>query len=310
MTTHKMMFDPTHEPVWSPDRVATIDEILDYAERNYAFHSIGVCPGPKAMMRELVQVLSDGRGNTDYASVTLDQAVEAAFDNLDAAVDYGLHGLRNDAAAFSLWPKMARAYEQIAAIVEAWPSIDLPQVATLRETMRTHSRTLLNRTYLARELWRVSRESVYADMYRQCGRGLAGLYGASDLDVLLAPVWTREHRRTEAMLRDILRSRFGIADETSERFVQNLSGCIMDFLLREQAVLRTAAAVQIDINRLLGRDPPERVLCAADLGVHNLMTGFDSHRLPYLIDELERLLGIHISLDTDSLTVSRQNAEA
>jgi hypothetical protein len=84
----------------------------------------------------------------------------------------------------------------------------------------------------------------------------------------------------------------------------------MDFLLREQAVLRTAAAVQNDINRLLGREQPTRALSATDLNVHNLMQGFDPDRLPYLIDELERLLGIHIALDMDHLTITRRDAAA
>jgi hypothetical protein len=195
-------------------------------------------------------------------------------------------------------------------MVEASPSIDTPQFAVFRESMRMHSETLLNRTYLAREAWRVSREGVYADMYHQCRRGLAGLSGAPGLDVLLTPVWTSVHRQTEAKLQDILRSRFGLVGETSKRFVLDLSGCIMDFLLREQAVLRTAVAAQNDINRLLGREPPKRMICAADVNLHNLMHGFDPDRLPYLIDELERLLDVHIDLDMDSLAISRRDAAA
>ena len=34
------------------------------------------------------------------------------------------------------------------------------------------------------------------------------------------------------------------------------------------------------------------------------------HRLPYLIDELERLLGIHIDLDMNSLKITRRDATA
>lgn len=311
LTMHQMLLIPIGEPAWSPHQVVTVDQILDYAERNYSFHSgHGVCAGPKVMVRELIQVLLDGRGNTDYASVPLKPAVQAALDDLDAAMDYGLHGLRAYAAVFSLWPVMTRAYEQLAETVEAWPTTSIPWVTALRESMEAHGRTLLKRTYLAHEGWRASREDVYADMYQQCGYGLTGLDGAPGLDTLLAPVWTDAHRQTEAELQRILRSRFERVDDTSETSVRDFSASVMDFLLQEQAVLRTAAAVQNDINRLLGREQPTRALSAADLNVHNLMQGFDPDRLPYLIDELERLLGIHIALDMDHLAITRRDAAA
>lgn len=310
MTVHQMLFNPMNEPSRSPHQAVAIDGILDYAERNYSFHSAhGVCAGPRAMVRELIEVLLEGCGNTDYAAVPLEPAVQFAFDNLDAAIEYGLHGLRAHAALFSLWPVMARAHEQIAETVEAWPLIDTPMVAALREGMRTNRR-LLKGTFLVHEKWRAGRENVYADMYQQCGRGVTGLGGAPGLDVLLAPAWTGVHRQTEAQLQDILRSRFELVDGTAEALVLDLSGCVMDFLLREQAVLRTAVAVQNDINRLLGREQPKRALSAADIDVYNLMQGFDPNRLPYLIDELERLLGIHIEIDTDSLTITRRNTAA
>ncbi len=309
MTTHQMLFIPISEPSWSPHQAVTVDQILEYAERNYSFHSShGVCAGPRAMVRELIQILLEGGGSADYASLALEPPVQAAFDNLDAAIDYGLHGLRAYAAVFSLWPVMTRAYEQIAETVEAYSLLDTPPLAALRESMRAHGSALLKRTYLAHERWRLIREDVYADMYEQCGRGVTSFNGAPGLDVLLVPVWTDVHRRTEAKLQDILRSRVDITNETSEAFVRDLSDCIMDFLLREQAVLRAAAAAQGDINRLLGREQPNRAISAADINVHNLMQGFDPDRLPYLIDELERRLGIHIDLDMNSLTITSLDA--
>ncbi|HJS85227.1 MAG TPA: hypothetical protein VJ779_07180 [Acetobacteraceae bacterium] len=304
MTMHRMLFDPANEPTRPPHQGVTVDDILDYAERNNSFHSThGVCAGPGAMVRELIQILLEGRGSADYAHVAFEPAVQAAFDDLDAAIDYGFHGLRAYAAVFSLWPMMARAYEQIAATVEAWPSADAPVVAALREGMRAHCEALL-RTNLAHERWRADRGGAYADMYCQCGRGLAGLADAPGLDALLTPVWTSAHRQTEAELQDILRSRFDGASETSEAFVQNLSARVMDFLLREQAVLRTGAAVQSDINRLLGREQPKRAIRAADIKVYNVMLGPDLDHLPHLIDELERLLGLRIELDRNSLTIA------
>jgi hypothetical protein len=310
ITMHKMLFNPFVEPCWSPHRLVTTDEIFDYAERNYAFYSTGVCPGPRTMVRELIQVLLEGRGNTDYASVPLELPVQAAFDDLDAAIKYGFHGLRAFAALFSLWPVMTRAYERMAEIVEAGPPINMPHFSAFRESVCTHGRMSVKRTYLAHESWRASREDVYADMYHQCGRGLSGLFDAPGLNVMLAPVWTTENRQIEAKLQEILRNRFGLMGETSKPFVQDLSGCIMDFLLREQAVLRTAVAAQNEINRLLGRAPPKRVFCAADVNVHSIMLGLDQNGLPYLIDELERLLDVHIHLGMGGLTISMRDTAA
>jgi hypothetical protein len=310
MTMHQMLFFPPNEPTRPTHQSVTIDEILDYAERNHSFHSdYGVCAGPKAMVRELIQVLLEGRGDTDYALVPLEPAVQAALDDLDAAIDYGLHGLRAFAAVFSLWSAMARAYGQITATVEAWPSINTPTMVALRESMEAQREPLLG-TYLAHEEWRTSREDVYADMYRQCSRGVTGLGGEPGLDVLLAPAWTSVHRQTEAALQGILQSRFELVDETSEAFGLDLSARVMDFLLREQAVLRTATAIQIDINQLLGREQPTRAINAAQINVYNLMQNFNLKRLPYLIDELERLLGVQIDLDMDSLTITRRDVAA
>jgi len=305
MTMHQMLLIPIVEPSWLPDQRVTVDEILDYAERNYSFHSShGVCAGPRAMVRELIEVLLEGRGNADYASVALEPAVQAAIDDLDIALDYAFHGLRVYAAVFSLWPAMTRAYERIAAAIDAWPAIDTPGVAALREAMQSHVGTLLKGTYLAHENWRASREDVYADMYSQCGRGIAGFADAPGLDVLLAPTWTAKAWQTEAALQDHLRRRFALTAGTSEAFIRELSTGIMDFLLREQAVLRTAAAAQCHVNQLLGRDPPRRAIHAADINVHNLMQGADPGRLPYLVDELERLFGIQIDLDSTRLTIT------
>jgi hypothetical protein len=304
-----MLYLPVSEPTVPPHQVTSIDEILDYAERTYSFHSPhGVCGGPKAMVREFMQVLLEGRGSKDYTSVTLEPAVQAAVDDLDAAIDYGFLGLRASAAVFSLWPAMARAYECIAQIVGAWPSVGTASFATLREGMRANSESL-KRTAFAHETWRASHDSAYAYTYQQCGRGIPGLAGASGLDVLLAPAWTSEHRQAEAELQDILRSRFELVGDASEALVLDLSHCIMDFLLRGQQVLRTAVTAQNDINRLLGRERPKRPFSAADIDVYFLIQG-ESDRLPYLIDELERLLAIDIDFNVDRLVIARRDPAA
>ena len=147
-------------------------------------------------------------------------------------------------------------------------------------------------------------------MYQQCGRGITGLASAPGLDVLLAPAWTTRIGRLKSSFRTFCAAISNWWMKHSKQFVLDLSARIMDFLLREQAVLRTATTVQTDINRLLGREQPKRAISAADINVHNLMQGFDPERLPYLIDELERLLDIHIDLDMDILAITRRDAVA
>jgi hypothetical protein len=306
LTAYQMLYVPIGEPTTQPNQITTIEQILDYAERTYSFHSdYGVCGGPKSMVREFMHVFLDGEGSKDYASVAPEPPVQAALDGLDAAIDYGLLALRANAAVSSLWSAMARSYERIAETVAAWPSINTPTFAAFRESMRAH-RALLKKTSLAHEMWRASYENAYAYSYRQCGRGITGLADAPGLDVLLAPAWTSSHRQVEAELQGILRSRFKLVGEAADALVLDLSECIVDFLLRGQQVLRTGVDAQNNINRLLGRERPNRLMSVADLDVHFLIQG-NPDRLPFLIDELERLLAIDIDINVDCLRITGWN---
>jgi hypothetical protein len=309
MTMHQMLFLPGAEPTRAPSEAVTVDQIIDYAERNYSFHSEhGVCAGPSAMVRELIQVLLEGRGNTDYSSVTLVPAVQTAVDDLDAAIDYGLLGLRVHAVAFSRFPMMGRAYEDIAGLVDRLPMNSGAWLAAFRHRMQG-LRSLLKTTYLAHEDWRISREAAYAEIYQQCGRA-AHCGEGPGLDRLLAPSWTEADRRTETALRSILRSQGAPQDEASEALVHELSARIMDFLLREQAVLRAAATAQHLVNRHLGRKQPDRVLTTADLNVHGFTREPPADHLPNLTNELERLLGLHLAVDANGLVIARRDVVA
>jgi hypothetical protein len=258
------------------------------------------------MVRELLQVLLEGRGNADDTSVPLPPAVQAAFDDLDPAIDYAFHGLRAFATVFSLWPAMAKAYEQIIAAVNTLPAAATPLTVALRESMAAVSELLPN-TYLGDETWRASRQYVYADMYQQCGKGLTGTDMSPKLDILVAPVWTDAHRKTEARLQKILRSRLEPVDETLEAFVQDLSACLMDFLLREQSILRAATSVQDQINQLLGREQPVRTFNAVDINVYNLMQDITLKPMPYLIDEMERLFDCQIDIDMNQVAITARD---
>src|SRR6185437_6536106 len=296
-------FIPVGEPVIPPTTPITIDEILDYAERNHSFHSdYGVCAGPRMMVRELLQVLIEGRAKTDYASVELDEPLENAFADLEAALDYALLGLRAYASVFSLWPAMTRAYERLAEIAARHPDRGNALVEAMTQRLHQHLDSVRNRTLLGSEEWRVDREQVYADMYDRCGDGIAGERSGPSLIECLAPVRSSNHAATEHQLEEVLARRLG----NTGILPHALAVEIMDFLTREQAVLRTATDVQEKINLLLGRTAPSQPFSAAEIDVHNLLLGAESRRLPYLVDELEDLFGIQIVLDPSTLAVKEQ----
>ena len=305
MTMHQMLFIPIGEPTTLPDAPVTAVDILDYAERNYSFHSEhGVCAGPRAMMEEFLAVLLEGMPARNADGVVLDPAVEAALADVEAAIDYGLLGLRAYAAVFSIWPVMTRAYERLWSAITAWQAAGAPaRVDALVEHLRSIMESLRESTYLGTEQWRVDREQVYADMYYQCGRGL-GLDEASDtLTYALASRRDGPLQAISQQLQDILARHFAI-DATSDRsHLHDLVDCIVEYIGRERAMLGVASDVQTHINRLLGRTPPQLPFQASQVDIHVLLQGRDVREVPNLGDELERIFGIDVTIERDRVEI-------
>ena len=76
----------------------------------------------------------------------------------------------------------------------------------------------------------------------------------------------------------------------------------MDYLRQEQAIVRAAGAIQQRINGILGRTQPVRPFTAAAIDLFNQMQG-DVIRLPYLVDELEKVLALHIVVTADTIEI-------
>ena len=95
----------------------------------------------------------------------------------------------------------------------------------------------------------------------------------------------------------------GNQEQPSEALVA-VNHTLMDYLRRTRAVLREATRVQEPINALLGRAGPGRELTATDLDQHNRLQGRTARRVPYLPDELQTLLGVHIVVTASQLTVT------
>jgi hypothetical protein len=83
-----------------------------------------------------------------------------------------------------------------------------------------------------------------------------------------------------------------------------MHACLMEFLRRTQAILRVACETQRRINALLGRTPPLRPFDAADINIHIGLRGDTGARPPYLLDDLEDILGIRITLDEGRMVIS------
>jgi hypothetical protein len=308
MIMHHMLFTPTYGPTLPPDAPMTSAEIYAYAERNYVFHSgHGVCAGPRAMIEKFLNVLMDGQPVEGTELVALDAPVHVALEDLNPAFDYGLYGLQAHAVMFSLWPVMSRTYEQLWTLVEAWSGDESETFIAFRERLQSNVRSLRTKTLLATEEWRVSRERVYADMYAQCASGLGTPSSGATLAERIAPVWAAHHADAADQLRAVLRRRFCSTVATDSPKLESLVAGLMDYFRQEQAIVRAACEIQQHINRLLGRTPPTRPFNASDIDIYNRMDG-DVEGLPYLVDELEKMLGLRIVVTQDAIEISDRMA--
>lgn len=309
MTMHQMLFVPIGEPAMSALAPMTSEEILDYAERNYSFHSeTGVCAGPKIMVREFLSVLVDGVLPKSAEGFIFDQAVVAALADLPSAFRYGLRGLRAHAAIFSIWPAMTRSYDVLARIADGGVEDGLSGFAPFQARMQELSHHMRTATYLAEEDWRRDRESVYADMFEMSGRGLG-------LPETETPFLARLSSRVDASVDGFaarldmqLSARFDI-DVAHPRIVA-LSDALVDFCLAAQARIRLGCDEQASINDALGRSPATRAFSAADMDVFNLLQGRETRRLPFLLDEAPRLFGIRLYINSDAIDFVPEEAEA
>jgi hypothetical protein len=313
MVMHQMLFVPIGEPTVPATTQVGSEQILAYAERNYSFHSEhGVCAGPQAMVAEFLAVLLDGHVPAGNDAVVLEPEVARALHDLDPAVDYAMTALQAHAAAFSLWPRMARTYEQLLPLVQAWAEIGTPGVRELHRRVQTHVSRVQQDTYLAQEAWRVSREQVYGDMYDQCGLALQDGRTAAQAPLaeqLLAP----PHAGADTFqhdLADVLRRQLGRADGHDEHHLQAVAHRLADYGHQVQQLLRVACEAQTRVQRLMGRATPQRPFSSADLDLYNQLQGQATRRMPDLLAELGPLLGQPITVDVHGLHIGETPAMA
>lgn len=307
MVMHHMLFSEDLEPALPLHAPMSAAELYAYAERNEIFISDhGVCAGPRAMIEEFLGVLLDGNEVEGAESVVFPTQVQTAMDELDTILDYVLHGLQAYSAVFSRWPMMTRAYEQLGSIVAEWA--DARPLQERLEHSLTFLRTLTRQNTEER---RLKREQVYVEMYARSVSGLGSVAAQQGmLPERLVPIAVGNDAEASARLQRFLQRKFPDADARS---IANMTDVLMNYLRREQAIVRTASAIQISINQLLGRKQPTRALTGADLAIHyrlleslytaeHLATA--GGHLPYLVDELEEQLGLRLVVSGEAIEVS------
>ena len=309
MTTLEMLYrSESYEPIRMPDEPMTSAEIYAYAERNQLFHSsYGVCAGPKTMIEEFFSVLVDGRPIDGGESVSLDPSVQAALNDLDEAFDYGLYGLQSYAIVYSLWPAMRHTYEQLLGFVEGWSGESSELLIEFRERLQRSVQFLQASTRLTAAELSAARERVYADMYTQCTSGLGSASTGATFAASLAPAHAAQHMDAVDQLRALLRQRLWPVADRENPALEDWVACVMDYLRQEQAIVRRVCEIQQRINLLLERPLPRRPLTASDLHLFYLLKEI-SHRQPYLPDDLEEILGLHIVVTQDSIMITDRTA--
>ena len=304
MTMHQMLFVPFGEPTRRPDTPMTAAEAYGYAERNHSLHSgHGVCAGPQFMIEEFLAVLLDGAEPKSGMPRAIDPDVQSALDCLEQAIDYGLLGLQAFATIFSLWPAMASGYHDLYTAIDSWTGERSATFDALHTRFEAHEDHLTRGTHLAKEEWRDDRITVYSDMYAKCGFGLTGTAPARTLRERLSEANPDQTAAITAQLTDAFERHF--ADMPSSLVLsQKLAGIVARFVDRTQATIKLAEEVQSGINALLGRTASIRRFSADDINLHNLMQGHGEDALPYLINEIGKLLGISITIDAMSVNIN------
>lgn len=299
MVMHQMLFVPIGEPALPPDAVVTADEIIDYAERNYSFHSeTGVCAGPRILVRQFLSVLLDGavpEGADDFA---FDAPVADALVRIEEAFDYGLLGLDAHACLFALWPAMARSYEDMAAVLSLGVATGHRRWEGASNRLAEILDRLSTETFLGTEERRAQRDRVYGDMRRQCRRGLSpALRDAEPSQTLASP------EEWQGLVEAIVGALVTRSSHPADLVMGDLARVLADFALTTQAILRRAVAAQDRVNAHLGRPRPRRGFTSVEADAHNRLQGGSRPRFPYIFDEIEALLGLRLHVSPDTVTV-------
>jgi hypothetical protein len=308
MLMHHMLFVPFGEPTRSGTTPMTGFEAHQYAERNFSFHTAqGVCAGPPSMVDDFLAVILDRADPKGGWPDEIDPEVQAALDEVDKAVDYGLLGLQAFGSVFSLFPTSTAGHAQLREIVTGWTKSDSPTLAKLRERCEKIHEVTQDVGWLKSDAFRKSRLVAYNDMYQKCGFGLTGSWPSPSLEEQYENVPPLSEKTMEE-LRAVFARHFHDLPEGEELFAE-LAEWLGRFISFVQVALKVSLEVQDRINNLLGREKPKRTFMGRDLatyvGLDKSVDSKDERReVPFLIDDIAKVLKVTIDVTVDEVTIT------
>ena len=269
------------------ERVVTGKSVHDYAEQNQLFNDQwGVCAGPQVLMEEYLGVLIDGND----APIHVEPSLAARLGDLEAALDYGLHGLRGEA--------IVRAFGALQGLLHA----RLRQAFAEHATTRTRLQELLEVPIDQAHFPFLRMEHPLAEGYQmelrvgewmlaRSRRGLPvempGVLASLDDLTRVAPATRAAHASRVA---DLLTTAAPELAAQPQALRAELVAVLVEFFTLQRNCLRAVGAEQRRLNERLQR-PQGRPRCDEDLNAYARRT---SPALSRLFAE-----GLGIAVNTD-----------
>jgi hypothetical protein len=231
--------------------------VADYAEQHGVYHGThGVCAGPQALIDEYLRVLLEGQ----TAPIQAQPDVASRLGDLNAAIDYGLHGQRIEALTRFFGASQGLLHERLRAAFRdhAGPDkmrelVDMPVDTEHYPLLRTaHSLAETFQLELLVNRW----------LFVRAGDALPFI-GRDSIDTLmrLDPAAQKEAARSFAAL-------FARAcPELAEPLRDDLAAIAADAFALERCCLHAVASEQERLNARLRR-PPGRALTRSDLALY------------------------------------------
>ena len=270
------------------ERLVTGKSIHDYAEQNQLFNDQwGVCAGPQVLMEEYLGVLIDGND----APIHVEPSLAARLGDLEAALDYGLHGLRGEA--------IVRAFGALQGLLHA----RLRQAFAEHATTRTRLQELLDVPIDQAHFPFLRIEHPLAEGYQmelrvgqwmlaRSRRGLPvelpGVLGSLDDLTRVDPARRAAHA---SRLADLLATAAPELAAQPQALRAELVAVLVEFFTLQRNCLRAVGAEQRRLNERLQR-PQGRPLCDEDLNAYARRT---SPALSRLFAE-----GLGVAVNTDA----------
>jgi hypothetical protein len=140
-------------------------------------------------------------------------------------------------------------------------------------------------------------------MYERTSQGLKLPFAGETLSQRISPVPAAHHGSVEIELRSALKQRFGEKIANDAPTFNSFIDCLMNYLRREQAIVKAACETQRFINRQLGRKAPKRAFTASDINLYSLLIG-DVKKLPLISELFDEVFNLHLVVTENNIEIS------